>query len=107
MRNGAAFTGIDVIKFSAPLFFGFWIGSLVTHHFGPYFPAGPGLTTFHNASGHPRSFYTVGGFVGGYLLMFCLWKGFLWYVFRSVGKPKQEAAETLGGASSSEGTTGR
>lgn len=80
----------DVIKFAAPLFFGFWISSLVTHCFGPYFPAGPGLTTFHNASGHPRSYYIFGGFIGGYLLLFCLWKGFLWFLFRTVIKPGQE-----------------
>ncbi len=92
MSNGAAFTIFDVIKFAAPLCFGLWISGLVTHYFGPYFPAGPGLTTFHNASGHPRSYSSAGGFVGGYLLLFCLWKCFLWFLSRSETKPGQEQA---------------
>ena len=87
---------VDVTKFFAPIYCGYYVAWRAVRYFGPYHPIGSNPRPVMNASGHQPIFYASLGFVGTCVLMFIAWKCFFWFLDYLDGKRRRSEASARG-----------
>ncbi len=88
---------VDVTKFFAPIYGGYYVAWRAVRHFGPYSPTGPNPRPIVNASGHQPIFYASLGFAGTCVLMFIAWKCFAWLLDHLDRKRRRSEASARDG----------